>query len=226
MMYYEWMKSRSNVIFSNTFGATFYNSIKTNFYLRYGLFFASGSVMLFLIFFPRFELHNLDKRNLSQIPSDIFNAFHRPIFVTSLGLFLSGTMVGRMSFLRGAFGGKLFAPWAKVTFTAYLLHTSVLALCFLQTKGAFYLTVESMIFYSYACFIVTCILSVPLTLIIESPILQLERLVIFPPQAKPVAEKGEVDHNLLSEAHQINNSDLKETLSDMTLTSKGSKMKN
>mmetsp|Transcript_9333 Transcript_9333/g.10558 ORF Transcript_9333/g.10558 Transcript_9333/m.10558 type:complete len:132 (+) Transcript_9333:2-397(+) len=130
-----------------------------------------------------------------------------------------------MSFLRGAFGGKLFAPWAKITFTAYLSHTAVLALCFFQTKGALYITAESIIFYSYACFIVTCILSVPLTLVIESPILQLERLVIFPPKAIRVAEKEEAKNNLLSEALKINNSDLNETLADMTLISKESKMK-
>ena len=150
MMYFEWMKSYKDVSFKQTIGSLFYNMIKNSSVMRYVLFFLSSVLMLTLILLPRFELHEPVKRQVSQIPSDIYNTFHKTIFVACLGVFLSGVMTGRMKFLKGALGGGLWAPWAKVTFTAYLLHVSVIAWCFLQTKGSIYITPLELIFYSYA----------------------------------------------------------------------------
>ena len=207
IMYFEWMRSRKDPTFKLTFGAMFYNSIKNNGVLRYGIFLFSSVWMVLFIIAPRLETHELKVRKIPQIPSDIFNMISRPFFVAAMGLFLSGPMVGRMSFIRGLFGGKLWAPWAKVTFTAYLFHVCVICWAFLQTKGATYMTGTNALFYSFAIFLITVILSVPITLIIESPILQLEKLVLFPPKPKPVAEKNEIETNLLKNNLNVTDSE-------------------
>ena len=198
MMYFEWMKERKNPSYYSKFGAKFYNAIKNNRILRHVLFLSSSVMMVLLIIAPRLELHQIGVRKIGQIPSDIFNTFHRTVFVTSLGLFLAGPMVGKMDFVRGAFGGKLWAPGAKVTFTAYLFHMAVLCWVFLQIKGAGYITGAGAVFYSFAVFLITVIFSVPITLIIESPILQLERLIIFPQKQKPLRGTNEIERKLIN----------------------------
>jgi len=192
IMYFEWMKSNITPAYKGTIGERFYNAVKFNPIVRYGLFFLGSCIMASLILIPRIELHDLSERNLSQIPSDIFNTFHRPLFVTGFLFFLSGAMVGRMKLIKGLFGGKLWAPWAKVTFTAYLFHILVLGWVFVTTKSALYATGSYLLFYSFVIFLVTIILSVPLTLIIESPILQLEKLILFPQKGKPIIQGEEV----------------------------------
>ena len=196
IMYFEWMRAKKNPSYNTNFGAMFYNAIKNNGVLRYGLLLFSSAIMVLLILSPRLELVEVGVRKVSQIPSDIFNTFHRTLFVGSMGLFLSGAMVGRMSFMRGLFGGKLWAPWAKITFTAYLLHIFVLCWLFFQNKGALYITIPNIFFYSFTTFLITVILSVPVTLVIESPILQLERLLLFPPKLISLKEK-EGEENLM-----------------------------
>ena len=204
MMYYEWMKSEKDVSYKNTFGARFYNVIKADSWIRNIGFVISALVMISLILLPRVELQDLSRRVLSQWLSDIINAFQRQLFVLALAIFLSGPMVGKMNFVRGAFGGKLWAPWAKLTFAAYLLHTSVLALCLLGTKGSFYASGFSALFFSNGCFLITILGSIPIALVVESPVLQLERLVLFPPKEKKVKKEEEMEKPFISSKDSLN----------------------
>mmetsp|Transcript_27832 Transcript_27832/g.24627 ORF Transcript_27832/g.24627 Transcript_27832/m.24627 type:complete len:129 (+) Transcript_27832:1546-1932(+) len=116
-------------------------------------------------------------------------------------------MVGKMQVLGGLFGGQIWAPWAKVTFTAYLSHICILVIVVFQTKGSIYMTGTLGLFYSFIVFFLTIILSIPITLIIESPILQLEKLILFPQKIKIIALKKE-EKKLLMENHETLISDL------------------
>uniref|UniRef100_A0A7S3P2S4 Acyltransferase 3 domain-containing protein n=1 Tax=Euplotes crassus TaxID=5936 RepID=A0A7S3P2S4_EUPCR len=211
ILYFEYAKSGSDPFYRISLGARFYNLFKKNTLLCYISFFLSSIVMLFFIIFPRIELHDLNERKLSQIPSDFFNAFHRSTFVAALGFFLAPIFVGRLSLIKDFFGTRLWAPWAKVTFVAYLIHLHVLGWFFMQSKGSRYFDGPSQIFYALSTFLVCLIVGVPIALIIESPILQIERLVLFPPRQKP--EYTVVQEHLIDKV-AINSNDSSEMTKD------------
>jgi len=213
VLYFEWNKSRTDPTYRYSVGAKFYNLFKANTPLCVAAFVLSSALMLFFILFPSVELLEPEERKISQIPSDFFNGFHRSTFVAALGFFLAPIFVGRLTLIKNIFGGKLWAPWAKVTFMSYLVHINVLGWFFMQSKGSLYFDGPSQIFYSLATFLVTVLISVPISLVIESPILQLERLVLFPPRQKAKPEK--IENALLEKATLINKSDISKNTDDM-----------
>ena len=150
IFYYEWMKSKKNPAFRNTIGAKLYGLVENSTAIAVGCFIIGSVIMVCLILAPRLELYDLSERHISQFPSNIFNAFHRSLFVFSLALFLAGPFVGKFGLIRGAFGDKMWAPWAKITFTVYLIHVNVISYFFYQTKGSTYLTGPLIIFVGLA----------------------------------------------------------------------------
>uniref|UniRef100_A0A7S3KB49 Acyltransferase 3 domain-containing protein n=1 Tax=Euplotes crassus TaxID=5936 RepID=A0A7S3KB49_EUPCR len=209
ILYFEWNKSRTDPSYQVTIGAKIYNTIKNSTVLCYICIVMGGLVMLFFILFPRIELKDISQRTIGQIPSDFFNAFHRSLFVTGMATFLAPMMIGRMTLLKDLFGGKLWAPWAKVTFMSFLIHIHVLGWFFAKSKASIYIDGPANIFGSLATFLVTVLVSIPFALMFESPILQFERLVLFPPKARPALVKEE-----LLEKYQINETDESELTRD------------
>ncbi|CAI2359891.1 unnamed protein product [Moneuplotes crassus] len=216
IFYYEWNKSRTNPSYNFSLGARFYNFFKKNHLTCVVSFLVSSIVMMLLIIAPRLELHDLSKRHIPQIPSDFFNAFHRSVFVAALGFFLAPLFVGKLSLVRGFLGSKLWAPWAKVTFTAYLLHVLALAWVFAQSKGSLVATGPLTVFYSFPAFFATMIVGVPVSLIIESPILQLEKNILFP--QKPKKSTLKLEDEPLNQNYEINPSEV--TMSTSKLSHK------
>jgi len=198
IFYYEWMKSKKNPAFRNTIGAKLYDLVENSTAIAVGCFIIGSVIMICLILAPRLELYDMSERHISQFPSDIFNSLHRSLFVFALALFLAGPFVGKLGLIRGAFGGKLWGPWAKLTFTVYLIHINVISFFFYQTKGSNYITGPFIIFVGLACFFVSYLIAIPISLIIESPVLQLERLLLFPPQKKSVIQNEESCELILS----------------------------
>lgn len=210
IMYYEYVKSKSDHFYNSSFGARFYKFFENSSVTSLVAFLASSIIMILLIVAPRLELSDLSTRSVGQIPSDIFNSIHRSLFVAALGLFLAPLHVGKLPLLRGVFGSPFWAPWAKVTFTVYLLHVLVLTWSFVQSKGSGYLTGDLVFFYSFPAFVISMVVSVPVSLVIESPILQLEKNVLFPARAKPSQVKEEDSLLGKGDRMRVNQSDLTE----------------
>lgn len=193
MMYFEWTKARNNPAYRNMIGTKFYDIIYNHRIIRLFLYLISSAIMLFLIFIPQTETHTMTKVVWPQIASSFFNAFHRIVFVTALALFLSGAMVGRSPFVRFVLGGSAWAPWAKITFIAYLVHPLVIAWYYFQINQGMFVTKRMAFYWWFASFMLSYLLSIPVALLIESPFLQIEKLVLFPPKerSEKVNVKGE-----------------------------------
>lgn len=99
-------------------------------------------------------------------------------------------MTGRGGIYRFIFGGSVWAPWAKLTFMAYLVHGDVYSFYYFTAYQGYYVTKRVLFYMLFASTLTTYIVCVPLTAMLESPIMQLERLLIFPPKARPA--KAEV----------------------------------
>jgi hypothetical protein len=148
IMYYEFMKSSEKPEFKSYFGSRFFSFVKASRAFRWSLYLFSSSVMLFLICIQYSELKVESEQVWPQWLSNIFNATHRSIFVIGLALFLAGPMVGKTPLIRFAFGGSAWAPWAKITFMAYLVHTVVIVWIYLQAYQAMYFT-KRVVFYIF-----------------------------------------------------------------------------
>jgi len=183
-MYYEWNKARTNPEFRRLPGAKFYHLIQSNKLIRSSLQIISAGVMVFLICIIYTETRVAEVVQWPQMLSNFFNAFHRIIFVSAVGLFFSGPLVGKTYLLRFIFGGSFWAPWAKITFIVYLIHILVVIWFYAQTNQAMFITERTAIFSFFSAFILSFLLAIPVTLLIESPVMQFEKLVMFPPKQK------------------------------------------
>uniref|UniRef100_A0A7S3KW64 Acyltransferase 3 domain-containing protein n=1 Tax=Euplotes crassus TaxID=5936 RepID=A0A7S3KW64_EUPCR len=179
-LYYEWKKSKTTPEYQGTLGAIFFSFAESRRAVRLAFHFIGTGIVLFLVMITYTETKEPgDVIVWPQIASNFFNAFHRPLFVIGLALFLVGPIVGKSRFLRFVLGGSAWAPWAKITFIVYLIHTTLIIWFYCQVRQALYMTTRVAVFYWFACFLLSYLIAIPITLLIESPILQLEKLLLF-----------------------------------------------
>mmetsp|Transcript_23891 Transcript_23891/g.26510 ORF Transcript_23891/g.26510 Transcript_23891/m.26510 type:complete len:186 (+) Transcript_23891:1420-1977(+) len=145
--------------------------------------------------FGKADLNGKPKRYYSLTFGAIYTALSRPIYVFGLGLLLAGPLTGKGSLLQVILGGRFYAPWAKLTFYGYMVHLFVFSFYFAQIRQAIYLSHATVLFAYIGVIIVTLLISIVLSIAFESPLIQLERLVLFPPkkrsQSKPMLEEME-----------------------------------
>ena len=180
MLYYEWKKSKTAPEYQRSLGAVFFGFIESSRAVRLFLHFIGTGIILFLVMITYTETK--EPREVivwPQMASNFFNAFHRPLFVTGLALFLAGPMVGKSRFVRFVLGGSAWAPWAKITFMVYLIHIILIIWFYCQVRQALYMTTRVAVFYWFASFLLAYLVAIPIALLIESPVLQLEKLLLF-----------------------------------------------
>ena len=182
-LYHEYMKAKKYPELNGQVGARFYNHVYNSKSTRLAFYLVSSFFMVFLILIPHSELKSPEKV-WPQFLSSLFNSLHRIVFVASMGLFLASPMVGRNPFMRSVLGGKFWAPWAKLTFMAYLWHVLVIGFILVQLHTAYYFTKKTILFTYFTAVFLTYLVWIPLSLLIEAPIMQLERLVLLPPKTK------------------------------------------
>ena len=173
ILYSEWMKAKKNPELRKLPGAIIFNTIEGSRILRFVLHFTGAGVMVFFIVITYTETRVANRVVWPQMASNFFNAFHRVLFVSALGMFLAGAMVGKSRLVRFVFGGSVWAPWAKITFMIYLVHTVVIIWFYIQVRQAIYFTERLAIFYFFAALILSFLVAVPMSLLIESPIMQI-----------------------------------------------------
>ena len=207
MFYFEWMKAEKNEKYRYLPGARFYNIFKNSKIMRSISSILAAGVMLFLIFIVYTEVEDMTRIVWDQWLANIFNSFHRVVFVLALTLFFAGSIVGKGGPIRYIFGAQVWGSWAKITFVVYLIHTLVISWIFSSLRIGMIMTKRVAIFYTFSSFILSFLIAVPVALLIESPILQLEKLVIFPPkQRHQIKEKILPDKSEISQTLAINRS--------------------
>ena len=98
--YFEYIKSKRDPAFKASIGSMLYTLIESNRFIRWGLSIVCSLLMIFFIWIPYVETQNFPKRDIGDVPSAFFNAFHRILFVMAFGLWMAGPATGRTSLLR------------------------------------------------------------------------------------------------------------------------------
>ena len=151
IFYFEFQKSQRDPAYKATIGSMLYTKIQSNRILRWSLYLICSIIMIFFICIPYAETHNFPQRDIGDVPSAFFNSLHRILFCIALALWMAGPATGKTPLFRFIFGGSAWAPWAKVSFMAYLSHIYVVAFYYLQTYQGVYLTTRWAMYAFFAC---------------------------------------------------------------------------
>jgi peptidoglycan/LPS O-acetylase OafA/YrhL len=212
MMYYEYVKGNKPEGDRSKIGYKFYNVINLSRVVRYACYTTGLGFILFCVFAVTPENRVFGKTDENGVPiryyGQAFNAFYnatcRPLYVFGLALILAGPLTGKGSFLQVFLGSRFYAPWAKISFYAYLIHLFVFTFYYGQMRSSTYLSHISVMWVYVGVIFLTLTLAVFFSVLLEAPWMQLEKLVLFPPKKKVAPENlGEVN---------INYSELKSTL--------------
>lgn len=218
MMYYEYIKGDKPEGDKSKIGYKAFKSISISPTLRW-VCYVTGFVMIVgtvFIITPETRLMGATddeghpKRYYPLAFGAIYNALCRPVYVFGLGLILAGPLTGKGSFLQVFLGSRFWAPWAKLSFFAYMIHLFVFSFFFAQMRNSLYLNHKTILWSYFGVITLTLILAIPFSMFLEVPLMQLERLIIFPPRKKSKhSEDKSIDM-------KINNSELGTSHNDTT----------
>ena len=106
--------------------------------------------------------------------------FSKSIFVTCTFLILYPAILGKGRLIRAIFGHPVFAPFARVTFGAYLIHPLLMMfLSYDDKKGSYYDYHELLLkFIGFTC--LSYGISFLLSAIYESPVVTLDKEFLRP----------------------------------------------
>lgn len=123
-------------------------------------------------------------------------------------MLLAGPLTGKGNLLQALFGGRIYGPWVKFTFYGYMVHLFVFTFYTSQLRANIYLNHGTIMMMYVGVIVTTLLIAVPLSTAFESPLMQIERLILFPPKKKSSRpEKEENFEQLVKEGnHKINES--------------------
>jgi peptidoglycan/LPS O-acetylase OafA/YrhL len=126
----------------------------------------------------------------SQDERNIFYALSRIGFATGLSLVLVPILMGYNKLACGFLSHEVWTPLARLSYSGYLIHYGILWGVLLSRPSAGYLS-DTEVFYDFIiCLTLTYIAALPISLILESPFIGIER-VLKGQAPKQIKEKGE-----------------------------------
>jgi peptidoglycan/LPS O-acetylase OafA/YrhL len=113
--------------------------------------------------------------------NDVFGAFHatlvRPLFIIALGIVLYPVLIGRGKSLLSILGYYIFNPLAKLTYGVYIIHLTIFFTYCMNTPQAEYYSISERLTTGFMILVISYLLSFVFTLMFESPIVQLLKLL-------------------------------------------------
>jgi peptidoglycan/LPS O-acetylase OafA/YrhL len=195
MLYYEYVQGKKDdddyAEEKKRIGYSFFNSIGSSKIFRYICYTLGLGLILTVVYIITPENRSMPNRHFGIGFNAVYNPLSRPAYVFGLGLILAGPLAGRGSFLQDFLGSRFWAPWAKLTFYNYLVHLFVFTFFFGQMRTSFFLYHKSIIWYYLGVMFLTLVVSIPLSVFLEAPWMQLEKLVLFPSRQKKEEEETE-----------------------------------
>lgn len=215
-MYYEYVKGNKSEGDKRNIGYKFYKSIEISTPIRWICYVTGIVICLICVYIMTPETRRILRSPYFSLGfAYIWNPINRPLFVFALSLILAGPLTGKGSFLQTFLGSRFWAPWAKISFYCYMIHLLVFTFFYGQERQAFYINNKAIFWVFFGVMVITFILATAMSMFIEAPLLQLERLVLFPPRAKKPRQEEASESSF--EPKGINNSVNSSNTSDTDL---------
>ena len=215
-LYYEYVKGEKPEGNKDRIGYKFFKSVQISSVIRWIYYIVGMIFILWAVFIvtPDTRRFLTGTRYYGVAFSAIYNTICRPVYVTGLALILMGPIVGKGEFLQFFLGSRFWAPWAKVSFYAYMVHMFVFSWYFGQMRQSFFLNHKSIIWSYIGVMFLSIFVATFFSVLFEAPWMQLEKLVLFPPRkkAKKMESEDEVKLNTGLQEKGIDDNEFSETV--------------
>ncbi|XP_035220831.1 nose resistant to fluoxetine protein 6-like [Stegodyphus dumicola] len=123
------------------------------------------------------SVYGLYKSNPSLLATSFYNAFNRICFAGGLAWVIYVCLTKQAAVVDGILSYKFFIPLSRLTYCAYLIHPMILTGYFSSLRSLLVFSHATMTLYYLGFLVVTYGLALPVSLIFESPIICLEKLI-------------------------------------------------
>ena len=174
-VYYAFKKNKSGEEFDPLASAIAkgINNSRTVRFIWYGF----GLFLINFFIFIQYDAYKSDD-NWSRSKNTVYFAFQRFAWGLGLNLFFLPILMGHMSFFRPFLQSNWWMPLAKLVFGVYLMHMVVGQIYFMSQPVSYYWTQSALFVDALFLLVVTFIIVIPITLFVESPTLNLEKLLL------------------------------------------------
>lgn len=114
------------------------------------------------------------------VPSMLYNALSRPLFVTGMLLALLPTLSGQLGWLRGALSHPALVVLGRLTLPTFLLHVMVLQVFAYSQHSTNYFALDNTVLRYLGLLSLSYCGGLLLHLLVEAPFLHLERFICAP----------------------------------------------
>lgn len=121
----------------------------------------------------------------------IYGTFTRPAWAVMIGWIILTCCTGYGGVVNSVLSWRGFLPLSRLSYTAYLVHFTVLAEFYATRPDSTYIDPYNMTYYTIFMYIATMVVALVFTLISEAPFIAMEKLLINKPRNAP--DKGK-DH--------------------------------
>ncbi|GFO39862.1 nose resistant to fluoxetine protein 6-like [Plakobranchus ocellatus] len=108
----------------------------------------------------------------------LYNAFKHTAFGMSVAWVVLACVTGYGGVVNVFLSWKAFVPFSRITYCTYLVHPAVLYLFHYSLKGVLWLNMWAVIVHFLGVLFISIVLGFFLSLLVESPAIQLERAVL------------------------------------------------
>ena len=149
--------------------------IKKNNYLIVILFVLSIIMINYSVFINLLP-YNID--NLSFLTCAIMNTLNKLVFVIGVAIILHLTYLGKFKFIKKFLSHNLFIPIGRLSYGIYMYHSYLIVQYFFSICTTQYFQFNDFLFLSFGFLICSIPITIILAALIESPIMNLTKLVM------------------------------------------------
>ena len=172
-------------------------SIRNNRIVRYIMYVLCGGLTYTIVY--TLYIFNKDASGMSKASNTCYLILSRPAFVLGLGFILHAVLIDRGKFLLAILGHPVFNAWGKIVFSIYMAHPFIYEYFICTKQNGYFFSDTKFVYLTLCCFILVTLTAFVITLAVESPIVQLEKLYLLPKPNKPgnrEKEKGKETGNV------------------------------
>jgi len=186
ILYFEYKNQGNFEELKTRPGSIIFSLIKKSNAAKYLSYFVGISMVSFIVFIRNDYFVN---NNWTTLENALYNTFSRPFFITGLIFVMLPLLVGHGKPLQTFLGGSFWTPLARLTYSVYLLHVLIIVWFFFRLRQNFYANNAFLTFIFFAVLIMSHLLAVPFTLLLEVPSLSFEKIFLFPPKPQNANKK-------------------------------------
>ena len=112
----------------------------------------------------------------------VYNGFSRPLFVFGMMIVLFPTFEGQLSWFKIFMANPIFKVVGKLTYCAYLMHYLIIFSYSYSAESTSFYSKDFMFMHFLGIWSISYLTAMIVSLLLESPVLTLEKTILFPPK--------------------------------------------